>query len=404
MPGQISVRLQVKDQRILKELERIISSLDGFHLQDSDFPGRPDVLILEIGSGLGNELQLIHSLKTSNTMGEVFLTSASINPQILIEAKKAGAKVFFQPLKKEEIRNALLRLKESEHNRPSKEKKTQGEIIYLIGCKGGIGTTTVAVNLASNLAEMDKSQSVVLTDMTLRFGDLPVFLKIEDLPDWDEVARNVSRINPAYLNKILFKHSSGLLVLSSPSGMNGIQRLKPETVEKVLSVMQACNNFIVIDGGKSLGDISRKVLEISDAILVVIGLSEPCMVNVKRLLTVLYKLSYPHEKIKIIVNKNQRNSPISLTEAEERMNKEIFWKIPDDFPTTMAAINEGKVLSEVDNGKEICNCFRNLAAFFLNDGQPGKGKRSIVEKEQEENKYKNHWAQWKLKPVYKLSS
>lgn len=94
----------------------------------------------------------------------------------------------------------------------------------------------------------------------------------------------------------------------------------------------------------------------------------------------------------------QRSSPISLAEVERKLIKEVFWKIPNDYPTTMAAIDQGKVLFEVGQGKEICKSFTNLASFFLGIGQPEKEKNRR-EKVRQESRGK--WRQLKLRPLFK---
>jgi pilus assembly protein CpaE len=402
MHKEISVRLEIRNQKLAEEMKKLVSSMEGFHFQGIDGSGPCDLLIFEIGDNLEKELQQLYSLKASASIREIFLSSASLDPRVLIEAKRAGVKIFFQPIRKEEVRAALLGLKENEGGPAIKEEgEKQGKIIYLVGCKGGVGTTTVAVNLASSLVELDHARSVVLTDMSLPFSDMPVFLNINPIPDWGELVKNFSLIHPAFFNNILFKHSSGLFVLPSPSGLDGSRRMNPETIEGLLSIMQKTNDFIVIDGGKSPGGISPRILEMSDSILVITGLTYPCMVNGKRLLSTMYKLGYPHEKIRIIVNRYQKNSPLSPGEAERKLLKEIFWKIPNDFQTSMAALDQGKVLSAVGNGREICKSFKNLATLFLNDGQPGKGNKRFMKKDHHETREKSKWTQLRLKLFYK---
>lgn len=109
----IMVRMEIKDRKVREELEGIISSVEGFRIQNSDSPLSCDLFILEIGDDLKKEFQLIDSIRTSGAVGEVFLTSSRTEPDILIQALRAGAKEFFpQPIKDEEIRDALLRFKE----------------------------------------------------------------------------------------------------------------------------------------------------------------------------------------------------------------------------------------------------------------------------------------------------
>jgi pilus assembly protein CpaE len=374
----VSVRLEIKNQKVREDLEGVISAMDGFHLQKSDVPLSCDLLILEIGDGdINKAFQIVHSFQTSGNVGEIFLTSSRLEPELLIQALRTGAKEFFpQPIKKEEVREALLKFKGRTENQKSGEKrKERGKIIDIVGSKGGVGTTTIAVNLATSLIESKDSQSVALIDMNLLFGEIPIFLNIESAFNWGEIARNISRLDATYLMSILSRHHSGLYVLPSPTGLDGVHVVTPEIIERLLSLMRNVFDFIVIDGGQSLDDISLKILEMSDTVLLVAILSLPCLTNVKRLLWTFQRLGYPEkEKIKIIISRYHKKSLISLKDAEESIKQKISWLVPNDYTTTMSAINQGKILSSVAQGVEITKNLRELASNFLGNGEKGKNR------------------------------
>ena len=372
-----SVILEIKNLKVREDLREVVSSLEGFRLQKLDDPETADLLILEIGDDPQKEFQAINSIQTSGAIREIFVTSSRLEPEILIQALREGVKEFFsQPIKKEEVMNALLKFKERKGSvRLSGEKKKRGKIINVIGSKGGVGTTTVAVNLATSLAELEGSPLVALIDMNLLFGEIPLFLDVKSVFNWGEVARNISRLDSTYLMSILSKHSSGVHVLPSPTGLDGVNVATPEIIKKLLGLMQNVFDFIVIDGGQSLDDISLKILEVSDMVLLVAILSLPCLTNLKRLLWTFQKLGYPQEEnIKIIISRYHKKSVISLKEAEETLNRKIFWLIPNDYLTTMSAINQGKTLSMVAHGAEITNNLKELASGFLKKEERKKEK------------------------------
>ena len=110
--------------------------------------------------------------------------------------------------------------------------------------------------------------------------------------------------------------------------------------------------------GRTLDENTIKILELSDTVLLVAILNLPSLTNVKRLMWTFQKLGYPEEKnVKIIVSRYLKKSLISLKEAEETLNREIFWQIPNDYLSTMSAINQGKTLSMMAHGAEITKCF-----------------------------------------------
>ena len=280
----IVIRFEIKQPKVKEDLEEVISSMEGFEIQNSGTPSPCDLLILEIGEDPQKEFQLMHNIQDSGVAREIFLTSSHLDPNLLLQALRAGAKEFFpQPIKREEVKEALLKFKERrERVKFDGEKKKKGKIIDVIGSKGGVGTTTVAVNLATSLIESEGSPLVALIDMNLLFGEIPIFLNIESAFNWGEVAKNISRLDSTYLMSILSKHSSGVYVLPSPTGLDGVNVATPEIIEKLLGLMRNVFDFIVIDGGQSLDDISLKILEMSDTVLLVAILSLPCLTNVKK--------------------------------------------------------------------------------------------------------------------------
>jgi pilus assembly protein CpaE len=363
----IAVKIQTKNEKIREELKEVILSVEGFHLHN-DSPLPCDLLILEIGDDPKKDFQNMNTLQTSGGVKEVFLTSSRTEPGLLLQALRAGAKEFFpQPINREEVRDAFLKLKALREGAVAGRPK--GKIIDVIGSKGGVGTTTVAVNLAASLQGLSSFPSVALIDMNLLFGEVPIFLNVEPIFNWGEMARNISRVDSTYLKSSLSRHPSGISVLCSPPSLDGVHTAAPLVIEKLLNLMQSIFDFVVIDSGQNLDNISHKILEKCDLLFLVSVLSLPGLINIKKLQNTFRNLGYPREEnIKIIINRYHKKSPISLKEAEQSIDKNIFWLIPNDYPTTMSAINQGKALSAVAHEAEISQNFRDLAGSFSDNG------------------------------------
>ena len=143
--------------------------------------------------------------------------------------------------------------------------------------------------------------------------------------------------------------------------------------------MRQIFDFVVIDGGQSIDEISFKIFEIADKILLISILSLPCLTNVKRLLWIFKRLGNPSEEnIHIIISRYIKKSDISIQEAEEEyLTKEIFCIVPNDYLTTMSAINLGNTFSTVSNESEISKNFVALAAKFKEPKRKGNRKREV---------------------------
>jgi pilus assembly protein CpaE len=366
----ITVGLQIRNRKVRGDFEEVLSSFGEISVREFVSHKSYDLLILEIAEDLEKDFDLVHSIQNSGMVQDFFLTSTRMEPEFLIRALRAGAREFIsQPVNKQEFTAAVKKFLERKSFTDAAGRKPGkvGKIIHVIGSKGGVGTTTVAVNLAASLVRSSSNPaSVVLVDMNSLFGEIPIFLNIQPEFNWAEVARNISRLDSHYLMSILSRHKNGLYILPSPTGLDGMGVSTPEFIERILGLMKQAFDFIVIDGGQSLDEVSLKILEMSDFLCLIAILSLPCLTNVKRLLRTFESLGYPrNEQIRIIINRFHKKSLISLKDAESALDRKISGLIDNDYPTTMSAINQGKTLESVASGAEVTKNIRSLASGFV---------------------------------------
>ena len=348
--GVKKVKLTVTDNAIRTEIEKLISAIPGYTIELDDTV-TCDLLIFEITDKNSEEqFDFIREAMSSGRTGTVFLVSNVIDPNILIRALRVGAKEFFQlPLNHEDVKNALLKfqtVRSAEDGRTNAQPAKEGTIIHIVGSKGGVGTTTVAVNLATSLLKSDPGKMVALLDMNLLFGDIPIFLGMESPQfDWAEIARNISRLDSSFLMGTLYKHPSGLYVLPSPTSIFETFSSGPEIITKLLKLMKTMFDYIVIDGGQDLGEMSKSIMKLADRVIIVTLLNLPSLINVKRLRETFLRLGYPSDdRVSIVANRvHKRSGNISLEDAERTIKKKIAWTVPNDFQNTMHAINMGKI-------------------------------------------------------------
>lgn len=175
----LTLAIEIKNNKLKKNLERMISSMDGFSLQTEAHRQNIDLLIYELGSDVASEFQELQYRLETASIGDVFLMSEDTDRSVLLQAIKIGAKEFFNlPLREEELKDSLERYKKNVSEQGKKVPKKMGQIIDVVGSKGGIGTTTIAVNLAVNLAQKKQVELVTLFDMNALFGEVPTFLDI----------------------------------------------------------------------------------------------------------------------------------------------------------------------------------------------------------------------------------
>jgi pilus assembly protein CpaE len=378
--GIYSIRLALKSHKLGKKLVEIIRTAGGFDVLADRDTRKPDLLIFELGKDAQKEMSLIESLLQADEVGEVFLTADVAEPDVLMRVIRMGVKEFFsQPIKSAEVRQALQKFKERRKESGLKGDCKFGEIISVFGSKGGVGTTTVAVNLAVSMLQGQSGRSVGLLDMNTLFGEIPLFLEMSPRFHWGEITKNIERLDNTFLMNILTTHDSGIQVLASPAYLNGHVRPTPEIMSHLLELMRGMFDYVVIDAGQSTDDTSLRVLEMSDTLLLITILSLPCLANTNKLIKSFLDLGYiAKDRIKIVLNRYMKSSEISLKDAEAGIKKELFWVIPNDFNTTMSAINKGKPLPQIAKKAAITKNFEQLAnALTITEVKPEKKKSGL---------------------------
>ena len=360
MSATINARIETTNSNLSKLFEKILHSIEGFKVELSWADDNIDLLIYDIGADVENDFARIQFLMSRNKNAVVYLTSASADPALLMQAIRIGAKEFFaQPLNVDEVREALKRQNITTSRRV-------GEVLTVMGCKGGVGTTCVAVNLAVTLKRLQRSASVALVDLNMVFGEIPLFLNFKPKYTWAEIAKHINRMDDVFLTDNLFEHPTGIYVLPSPSMFQGTDGATPQVLMRILSHMRRLFDFIIIDAGHTVSDMGMKTLENSNRVLLVSLLSLPCLSNTSKLLGSFDTWGYPSpQHTQVIINRYIHNSEISIEDCEKSISKKILWKIPNDYALTMSAINQGLPLCEVDAKAAVTKSFNMFAQALL---------------------------------------
>jgi pilus assembly protein CpaE len=360
------VKTILRGSNLIKKLAQTINAIGGFEIMGNEDAGKCDLLIYEMGESPQKDMAFIKSIIESGGSNEVFLVSESKDPDVLMQALRFGVKEFFvQPLNSEEVKQALERFRERRNPTAVNLKKKNGQIISIFGSKGGVGTTTTAVNLAVSLLQNDHKNAVALLDMNTLFGEIPLFLEISPKFHWGEITKNIERLDHTFLSNILTHHNSGVQVLPSPASLNGHIQPTPDIMSRLLGLMQQMFDYVIVDTGQSTNDTALKVLQISDTLLLVTILSLPCLANTNKLMKSFTNLGYVQpERIKVVLNRFMKKGDISLKDAENGIGTKLFWTIPNDFKTTMAAINNGKPLYQVAPRAAISKSFCEMATLL----------------------------------------
>jgi pilus assembly protein CpaE len=323
----------------------------------------PDVGFVALDSNPDKALDIITALSKTAPDCAILVTSSSTDGNLILRTMRAGAKEFLtQPLKAEDLAAALQRVSRQRYGSKGAQARTC-KIIALTGATGGVGSTSLAVNLGCSLAA-DEANSVVLLDLDLCLGDADVFL--DTIPEYtiSDVAQNISRLDLTLLKRSLTKHDTGLYLLPRPVQLEDARLIVTDELTRVLALLKASFTHVIIDTSKGFNQLDMHVLSEADEVLLVTQLDLPCLRNVVRLLA-SFKENKFDTKVKIVVNRvGYDTGQISLRKAQETIGREIFWQIPNDYRVMVEVRNNGVPLLQQAPKAAITQSINQLASTF----------------------------------------
>jgi pilus assembly protein CpaE len=303
---------------------------------------RPDMALVALDSDVNKGLALVARITQELADCNVLVISSSTEGSLILQAMRNGAKEFLGlPLKLEDVLSALERIRQTQMTRAGEGQVRSCQVITLAGASGGVGCTSLAVNLGCILARSEQN-SVVVIDLDFALGDSDVWLDI--IPDYtiQDVAENITRLDYSLLKRSLTRHDCGVFLLPRPVQLDDNIRITPEQLRRVVSLLKTTFTHLVIDTSKSFGPLDMAAMETAENVLLVTQLDLPCLRNVVRLMQYLEHVEGLTDKIRIVVNRvGLEDTQISLSKALETIGREIAWQVPNDFATMVEARNNG---------------------------------------------------------------
>lgn len=342
---------------------------------------RPDIALVSLDSDSQKALALVAKLTQELAGTSVLVLSNSQEGSLILQAMRNGAKEFLNyPLNIEDFLAALDRIQQTNGGQNGDGRVRSSQVITVSGVGGGVGCTSLAINLACILAQNERN-SVALIDLDLALGDADVWLDI--IPDYtiQDVAENITRLDYSLLKRSLTKHDCGAFLLPRPVQMENTTAITPDELRRVLTLLKATFTHLVIDVSKSFGALDLAAMEASDAVLLVTQLDLPCLRNVVRMMQFFDQRDTLAEKIQIVVNRlGLEDSQISLNKALETIGREITWQIPNDYATMVDSRNNGVPLIVRAPKAKVTKAVEKMARSFdstaSKDSDAGEEKKT----------------------------
>lgn len=325
----------------------------------------PDVVLVDIRGE--NKIPLwLEQLIQRLPQTQILVCSENRGADFIIQAMQKGVRELLPlPLSKTDLEAALNRLRLAPKQLQPREGKKPGKILVVTGHKGGVGCTTLAINLAVALSELD-GEPVALIDLGRPFPDVKHFLN----PKWDhslaDLIDNFSNFDRTFVQSILHPYDSNLAILYGMPGLINQEDLE-EIVERMFPILRDMYRYIVIDLGHWLDALFLQVCTEADMVLLLTQFTIPDIKNLEILLPMLLEFSLDRRKFKIIVNRHIRQHIVQLGDLHNIIKAPAFHTLPSDYFSLMKAIDSGTILANVAPRSKLLSSIKKLGTLILKE-------------------------------------
>ncbi len=335
-----------------------------------------DIWLMEYREDVAGLDQRIEEVQQQADQPAIFLYLQQADTQTLLKALRLGVQeCFIGQIKEEEFQQAIQRLQKARKGLKNGEKT---KVVTVQGCKGGVGVSFLAVNLAQSLAARI-ADPVLLLDLDLHNSDIGSLLDIPPRYTILDVIENFDRLDPQYLQDIIHSRDSGLAVLPGPLRPEDRELVRASAVENVLQYVRGQNlyRWLILDLGDVLDEVTLKAVEEADLMILVVQLTVPSLRDAKKILETFQLLEIDPGKIKVVANGYSSAVSIDPKEAEKFLGQPIMAALRFDHEAVIRSFNEGQPLVELLPGHKLSNEISQLVQILFphdndNGHRPGR--------------------------------
>jgi pilus assembly protein CpaE len=303
--------------------------------------------------------------------GVVIVISPTKDPELILRAMRAGAREFVLESDHEELKLAV-----RSQAQVTEQVDGNGAVITVFGAKGGVGCTTIASNLAGALQAT--GARVCIIDLDFHLGDVLSFMDVAGTYSITDVLQNMGRLDRELLESSMMRHPSGVNVLAQSGKMEEAEHIKGSDIGNLLNFLRKHYNYVLLDGVKGFDEISLAALDSSQHVLMVLTQDVPAVRNGQRCLELFGRLGYDQTKVKLVLNRYQKSSKITLDVVTDTLKVPVSHTIANDFVSVIDAINRGLLLRDAAPRARLTQDIQALTALVAGSRRDQAPRRSFL--------------------------
>ncbi|HTS10953.1 MAG TPA: hypothetical protein VMH00_02435 [Candidatus Limnocylindrales bacterium] len=330
----------------------------------------PDVVLLDLPRESEGYFLLAANLRQLRPTAHIIAcSSVTPEPALLMEAMRSGVQDFLaKPLIPEQLREALLRL----GSERSADGSMPDKAIIVGGSKGGVGTSTAAVNLGVQITQITKKR-VLLLDFARPMGHASLLLDLQPKFTLRDATENLERLDSHFLGGLVTRHPTGLDVLAGAAHPGEWQRFSVAALAGVIGVAQSCFDHLVVDVGVEDPSEWAPILRSARAILVIAEVSLLSLWTLERYVSAAEGVESIGDRLHVVINRWRRNDEPALRNVEQRLRRKIFARLPNDYREVTDAVTQGMPLTA---SSPLSATYRQLASDLIKASPKPAPKRN----------------------------
>jgi len=337
--GLIQLRSRTGDRRGLDQ-DAILE-----HLGNSG----PDICLVDFDKDRRAAAMIAERIHTALPETAVFALSAQTQPEVILEAMRSGCGEYLvKPIDREQLIKAVARIGS---RRRDKQDQSRGQVLALMGAKGGCGTTTLVTQFGALLSS-SLSRNTLLLDLHADFGDAALYLKLTKTSfHLFDLLENTERLDDDFLQSFIMKHSSGLQLIPAPEGSVAHRDLPSGSVSHTLGFLRQRYDFVLADLPASLNAENLALINDCDQLYLITVAEVSAIRNVVRQLEYFAEKDIPKDKIRVVLNRQEKKNVLSDAQIEKALQQRIYWRVPNHYPQVVKTIHEGDPIAQLSTSE-----------------------------------------------------
>jgi pilus assembly protein CpaE len=308
---------------------------------------RPDILVIELNStGEPNaKLKWVETTKLEFPDTTIFVSSEDNSPELLMSAMRAGVQEFLKkPVEADRLIEAFERVRRIRLGHDRLRREESGSIMSLFSIKGGVGVTTLSVNIGVAMSRLTGKEAAIV-DLDLQLGDVANYLDLAPTYNILDACGDDDFVDATQLQGCMTHHDSNVFVLAEPKRLVDSNTIKESQVDQILRHLKSMYSFVIVDTPHVLDHKTLAAFSNSDYIVLVAVASISSIRATRKSLDFLRTQGYGTEKLKILINRACKKDDIKSSEIESALDYPVTWTVPNNYRDVIESINSGVPLA-----------------------------------------------------------